>query len=215
METGKHKPFLIKKKYALISFVSGALLILPLILLFSRPIFNVPIFLIALFLSGTALICGVTGLKRKENKTLSLIGSVLGGLAILTLIALTILFLVFPGPTRPAISARVMARVAQMASIAELIYDADASYEKLRCPKENEEMTELDEGMKGLCKDIKLITGVEPTIYASKEEYCIYSVLPRGGYYCRDSSLKMIEVKTNPSNNGYCNGVNFSCPPRD
>jgi len=120
-----------------------------------------------------------------------------------------------PRKPEPRIDPKVMVSLSQMTSIAELIYSDDSSYEKFRCPKEDEKTSELDEGMRFLCEYIELFIGAEPTIHASKDEYCIYSALSRGRYYCMDNSGKMVEIKINPSDNGYCNGINFSCPPRE
>ena len=119
-------------------------------------------------------------------------------------------------PTKPhkSTQARVLSAMAQIRPLAELIYsDNDSSYEKFRCPKENEEITEYDKSMRFLCEEIKEVTGVEPTIYTSKDNYCSYSALPYGGYYCIDSSGHGLEIIVNPSDNRYCNGINLSCPP--
>ena len=108
-------------------------------------------------------------------------------------------------PTKPhkSTQARVLSAMAQIRPLAELIYsDNDSSYEKFRCPKENEEITEYDKSMRFLCEEIKEVTGVEPTIHSSQTAYCAYIKLSTG-YYCIDSGFKSGTTSINPGNKGH------------
>jgi hypothetical protein len=76
---------------------------------------------------------------------------------------------------------------------------------------------EYDNVMRNFCNDIKKETGVKPTIYSNKEEFCAYIKLnlPYEGktdYYCIDNKLNS-GYTTNPApeEGGGCDGKTFNC----
>ena len=200
METRKNN------KHALVSFIVGILAIFALILFYYLILFPFEFFLIGLVLSILALVFGIIGLKRKENKTLSLVGAILGGLVILAIMVIIFLIISRP-PPRPSRNARIMAQMSQIRGLAEIIYNSNnSSYERVRCSEGNEILEEL-------CEDIELQADAELTVHSTKDEYCIYVPLHREGYYCISDSGGGGETETNPAESGYCDGITFNCPP--
>lgn len=79
-----------------------------------------------------------------------------------------------------AAEARIKADMSQLRVAAEIIYiDEGGSYANVSCQNED---------MKLICDDIKNYTGIEPIIYAFKNEYCAYVKLTsEDKYWCVDS----------------------------
>lgn len=100
--------------------------------------------------------------------------------------------------------ARLMANLAQMRAMAEIIYGReDYSYLNLSCDHED---------VSRLCQDIVDFTGEEPTIFTSHNEYCLYGSMPvEGYYYCLDSRSSFGTTNVFPGGSGYCTGTTFVC----
>lgn len=209
METiNNNKPPLIKrnKNYALVSFISGILLILTLILFYlSLTAWSFPIFLNYCFLGGMpifsiiAFIFGLTGLKRKENKVLSLIGSVLGGLAILAIIAL-IIFLMIPRERPRAKDPAIQATMSQLRTVAELHYDRENSYIDFRNDEETMYIKKEIERYEG--------SGLSINISPDGKQYCATVLLPsRRSWRCVDSNNIIRDYTEQPK----CSSNYYSC----
>jgi len=104
--------------------------------------------------------------------------------------------------------ARVISEMSQIRIKAELVNADEGSYKSLNC--------DYDEEMRALCKDIEEQTGSKPTIHTSENGYCAYIKLIRSEeWYCIGvgaSGYVRGRVTTDPSTQGYCDGITFVCP---
>lgn len=143
--------------------------------------------------------------KRGTKIKYILIGIV--GFLLIPGILASIVLVSLGGARDKAKDARIMADMSQIQVSAEMIYiDMNEDYSDVNC---------LNPELVSICNDIKSITGKEPTIYSSQKEYCVYTKLPTGNYYCKDSSwqyLKKAETSIFPGGKGYCDGMTFVCP---
>ena len=76
---------------------------------------------------------------------------------------------------------------------------------------------DYDQEMIEFCNDIEKETGVKPTIYSSKEDYCAYIKLTRTfgekkNYYCIDNGNMGFTFDPAQSGGGGCDGITFTCP---
>lgn len=90
-----------------------------------------------------------------------------------------------------------------------LFFEEESGYTLLDC--------DYDNAMRNFCNDIKKETGVKPTIYSNKEEFCAYIKLTlpyeRGDdYYCIDSHGNSgYTINPAPKEGGGCDGKTFNC----
>ena len=112
------------------------------------------------------------------------------------------------GARSRAKDARVKANIAQIRSMAELIY-SNAGYSQLSCDYSDNRYF----GISRLCEDISDTVGDSPTIFASYNNYCVFARSTIEGYYfCVDSRSGTIRTTENPQRDGFCNGRTFVCP---
>lgn len=108
------------------------------------------------------------------------------------------------GSRTRAKDARIMADIAQLRTMAEIIYDDEGSYRNVKCTYGD---------IKMICQDIKNQVGFEPVIQQTKDKYCAYTKLNTPSqYYCVDSSGITMSTYINPGQTGYCTGKTFVCP---
>lgn len=91
---------------------------------------------------------------------------------------------------------------------AEIVYD-EGSYINLSC--------QYNKDLGDICRSIKNYINLEPTIHASKDEFCAWIELfleenGRTKYYCVDNSTASGTTTIYPGEAGYCNGKTFVCP---
>jgi len=131
-------------------------------------------------------------------------------LVILGLLLIGSIILVSMGGSRSrSKDARVQADMAQIRSVAEMIYSDQWSYENLSCQYKGlyEEETSL------LCADIEENSGSKPILHASKDKYCGYSKMPSyDTYLCIEGTGVARQTYINPGGLGYCDGRTFLCP---
>ena len=68
------------------------------------------------------------------------------------------------------------------------------------------------EEMVFMCQSIADRSGKEPIIHSTQKDYCVYTKLPLGNYYCIDSMEARREASAYPGRTGYCDGITFVCP---
>lgn len=160
------------------------------------------------------------GRKFKKEKLLLWIENIF----ILFLVGLTLLILILTSigysrsqpkkfSCRPAKDAVIEADMAQIRIQAELIYTGKGNYSDLKYyPGGNSEIDKLGEEI-AHC-------GGALIIEKTSDEYCIYSLLTstsqegKKRWYCIDSTGYTVRTTIDPSQAGYCDGVNnFVCPP--
>lgn len=129
---------------------------------------------------------------------------VIMGLAILGLVAMigapaAITMFALGGAREAAKDARITSEMGQLRSKAELI-NVEGGYNELSCGYDNETQS--------LCDDIEEYGG-EVTIYSSEEEYCAYTLLNKGGYYCVDSTGVVNTTTELPAS---CGQGSYKCP---
>jgi hypothetical protein len=102
--------------------------------------------------------------------------------------------------------ARIMADMAQMRMVAEMINVDEGGYKNLSCNYQKYIET------KTLCDDIKELSG-RPIIHSARNQYCIYAKLNEpGAYFCIDNIGNVQKTYINPGSKNYCNGKTFICP---
>ncbi len=143
---------------------------------------------------------GVEVKKPAISKTLIIILIVLGLLMAVSIPAIIAVSLRGPRYSQ-ASSARVIASMSQLRTVAEVTYSYETGY-NISCS--NDEVGDL-------CEDIREYSGQEPVIYAEGDSYCAYVELPDGGYYCIDSAGNAEETENSPAS--YCNSVDLRCSP--
>ncbi len=105
--------------------------------------------------------------------------------------------------------ARTIANMAQMRTLAELIYEEDKNYRNLSCQYSGYYSQEI----KSICGNIETQAGSKPTIWATSRQYCAYTKLhDPGKYYCIDNGGSAVSTYINPGEGGYCTGWTFVCP---
>lgn len=115
------------------------------------------------------------------------------------------------GARKRARDAIITADMAQMRTIAEMIYSDEYGYSNFSCHPSGR----YSNDMKNLCKDVKEQVGSEPIIHSSWNRYCAYTKLNEpGSYYCVDSTGKAIQTYINPGATGFCAGGTFLCPTK-
>ena len=135
--------------------------------------------------------------------------AIIGILSSIVLIALR-------GARDKAKDARIIADLSQIRSIAEMLYDGD--YDDLDlgdltdCVSDGTGDADVDKIAEDVCVQLGTTTPIL-TIAQSGDDYCAYSALNEGGYYCIDSSGVAEETDTNPGGEGYCiQGATYVCP---
>ncbi len=90
---------------------------------------------------------------------------------------------------------------------AEQLFDNNGgSYKRLSC---NEDLYKIKQS----CYSIKMVTGENPIIHTSKNEYCVYTRYPlTKDFYCVDNNGNQSRTQNDPSSSGYCDGQTFICP---
>ncbi len=96
--------------------------------------------------------------------------------------------------------ARIVSAVSQLRTEAALVDAFEDGYGSFECA--------YSDDTKALCDDI-VNQGGNVTIYSNTNEYCIYSVLNDGNYYCIDSTGTIGTTTSKPI---ACNGTTFLCP---
>lgn len=125
------------------------------------------------------------------------------GISFITL--LTSVFSVGAASRTRSKDVRISADMNQMRSAAQIIESNEDSYLSVNC--------EGNKDISSLCDDIEKQTGIKPVIHSSEKAYCAYTVLlDQQGYYCINSDLLAIKTYIPPGEEGYCNGITFSCP---
>jgi hypothetical protein len=100
----------------------------------------------------------------------------------------------------------VQADMAQIRSIAEMIYDDDKSYINVSCNNDKYNLKEI-------CSDIEKYAETKVIMNTSENEYCAYVELKAlGEWACMDSSGWNSRNTKNPATSGFCSGQTFTCP---
>jgi hypothetical protein len=173
--------------WSLLSFSSG---ILTIFLVFFLE------FLIGAFIfSIIAIICGIIGFKRSENKSLSIIGLTLGTL----LLILLLLSIPSPSLRKNAREARIFSDMRQIGFVAGDYYNKNYSYRGL----------EKDSNLIILKEDILKMGGINFAINISpdEKEYCSEVITPSKKWYCVDSNNTEKYYTVNPK----CSNSYFLC----
>jgi len=178
---------------------------------FFRDFLDDNIIILMFYVSGiTGVVLGVIALRQhKRDSNKFSIYSVL----LVTLIVATILFLIVMPPcqcgSRPrARDARIQSDLAQVRSIAGMIYDEENSYMTL-CDNLNtlnnehshygSQLKTLEDDVVEMLKESKR-KGVKPVCFASTDSYCVSTALNyREDYLCVDAS-KIISNISKPCN---------------
>jgi len=101
--------------------------------------------------------------------------------------------------------ARIITTMGQLRSQAEIMKQEEGGYQNVHCEYGD---------IATLCNDIKnqLDVDLEPVIHSIQENYCAYTKLRNGNFYCIDSPNFASGQLTNyPGQLGYCDGITFSC----
>lgn len=107
--------------------------------------------------------------------------------------------------SQTARDARAMSAMNQIRTSAEVINEEEGNYSKINCDNER---------LKLLCDDIEQQVGSQPIIWRSEkgDQYCAYTILNSGEFYCIDSKITATTTYINPGGMGYCNNSTFICP---
>jgi len=100
--------------------------------------------------------------------------------------------------------ARIKVDMLQIRVLAEMVYSVGGSYNMLSCA--------YPEEIALMCQSIADESGKEPIIHSTQKDYCAYTKLPLGNYYCIDSMGTTGETSVYPGRAGYCDGRTFICP---
>jgi len=137
-------------------------------------------------------------MNKKKGFTLIELLVVIAIIGILSSIVLVAL----RGARNKAKDARIIADMGQIRSVAEVVYDGETGYDALAA----------DGDYTTLTADITS-QGGSVTLQQSGSDYCAYTALNGGGYYCVDSTGAAGETT---SMTGYCDGSTagheYTCP---
>lgn len=92
--------------------------------------------------------------------------------------------------------------ISGMNEIRNIIYSDEGDYSNISCTHPQ---------IASICQDIKTQIGVEPTIYSSQKEFCVYTKLLSGDYWCMSINTS-VKTPIYPGKTGYCDGRTFICP---
>ena len=108
------------------------------------------------------------------------------------------------GAREKAKDAGIMANMSQIRAAAEIVYfDEGDNYSMVSCTYPE---------IAPMCQDIKTYSGEEPIIHSTQGDYCVYTKLLSGDYYCIDSKWAAGKTSVYPGRIGYCDGRTFICP---
>ena len=100
---------------------------------------------------------------------------------------------------------RIMSSMSQIQRAAVMIYyEEGESYSGVNC---------FHPEIVSACQEIKEKVGMEPVIHSSPDAYCAYVKMKGSRYWCVDSQNELLlNIKTDPGQKGYCDGITFVCP---